>query len=194
MILKNHFLMKYKILIFILFIFNLSFGQVEYTLEDSDSIPTKNKITFTQFEISVPLQGNKNHGEIYPDGRTNNSWFVPDGINANFGYGIHLNKWLGLTANSGIGMKLSEKLVVAPLFSNLRIMPKIAEETRIGIDIGLGHTFALGRGDLSGTFKRIKLNLEADDMQLFIEVVSYGFELNNNSQGSLSLGIALVSF
>jgi nucleotidyltransferase/DNA polymerase involved in DNA repair len=91
-------------------------------------------------------------------------------------------------------MKLSEKLVVAPLFSNLRIMPKIAEETRIGIDIGLGHTFALGRGDLSGTFKRIKLNLEADDMQLFIEVVSYGFELNNNSQGSLSLGIALVSF
>jgi nucleotidyltransferase/DNA polymerase involved in DNA repair len=73
-------------------------------------------------------------------------------------------------------------------------MPKIAEETRIGIDIGLGHTFALGRGDLSGTFKRIKLNLEADDMQLFIEVVSYGFELNNNSQGSLSLGIALVSF
>ena len=91
-------------------------------------------------------------------------------------------------------MKLSEKLVVAPLYSNLRIMPKIAEETRIGIDIGLGHTFALGRGDLSGTFKRIKLNLEADDMQLFIEVVSYGFELNNNSQGSLSLGIALVSF
>jgi nucleotidyltransferase/DNA polymerase involved in DNA repair len=91
-------------------------------------------------------------------------------------------------------MKLSEKLVVAPLFSNLRIMPKIAEETRIGIDIGLGHTFALGRGDLSGTFKRIKLNLEADDMQLFIEVVSYGFELNNNSQESLSLGIALVSF
>jgi nucleotidyltransferase/DNA polymerase involved in DNA repair len=73
-------------------------------------------------------------------------------------------------------------------------MPKIAEETRIGIDIGLGHTFALGRGDLSGTFKRIKLNLETDDMQLFIEVVSYGFELNNNSQGNLSLGIALVSF
>ena len=62
--------MKYKILIFVLFVFNLTFGQVEYTLENSDSIPTKNKITFTQFEISVPLQGNKNHGEIYPDGRT----------------------------------------------------------------------------------------------------------------------------
>ena len=53
---------------------------------------------FTQFEVSIPLQGNKNRGEIYPDGRTNNSWFVPDGINANFGYGIHFNKWLGIVA------------------------------------------------------------------------------------------------
>jgi hypothetical protein len=186
--------MKNKILIFVIFVFNFSFGQVEYTIENSNSTPKKNKITFTQFEVSVPLQGNKNRGEVYPDGSSNNSWFLPDGVNANLGYGLHFNKWLGFSINSGIGMKLSEKLVVAPVFSNLRIMPKIGEETRIGIDIGLGQTFALGRGDLSGTFKRIKLNLEADEMQLFIEVVSYGFELNNNSQGSISLGIALVSF
>ena len=115
-------------------------------------------------------------------------------MNANFGYGVHFNNWVGITANSGIGMKLSEKLVVAPVFTNLRVMPKIGEETRIGIDIGLGHSFALGRGNLSGTFKRVKLNLEADEMQLFIEVVSYGIELNNSNQGSISLGIALVSF
>ena len=83
---------------------------------------------------------------------------------------------------------------MTPLFANLRIMPKIAEETRLGIDLGLGQTFALGRGDLSGTFKRIKLNLESDELQLFIEVVSYGFDLNNNSQGSISIGIALVTF
>ena len=43
--------------------------------------------------------------------------------------------------------------------------------------------------------KKSKVNSgTSNDMQLFIEVVSYGFELNNNSQGSLSLGIALVSF
>lgn len=149
---------------------------------------------FTQFEGSLPLQGNKNRGEVYPDGSTNNSWFLPDGINANFGYGLHYNKWLGLSANSGIGMKLSEKLVVAPVFANLRIMPKIADEARLGIDVGYGQTFALGRGNLSGDFKRIKLNLEYDELQFFIEVLSYGIYLRDNSQGSISIGFVLVSF
>ena len=149
---------------------------------------------FTQFEGSLPLQGNKNRGEVYPDGRSNNSWFLPDGINANFGYGLHYNKWLGLSLNSGIGMKLSEKLVVAPVFANLRIMPKIADETRLGIDVGYGQTYALGRGNLSGDFKRIKLNLEYDELQFFIEVLSYGIHLRDNSQGSISIGFALVSF
>ncbi|TXI66640.1 MAG: hypothetical protein E6Q45_08860 [Flavobacterium sp.] len=183
-----------KILLSLFFLCNLSFAQVEITVNDSDDIPTKKKITFTQFEISVPLQGNKNRGEVFPDGSTNDSWFVPDGINSNIGYGIHFNQWLGISANSGIGMKLSEKLVVAPVFSNLRIMPKVGEETRFGFDFGLGHTFAIGRGDLSGTFKRVKLNLEASEFQIFLEVVSYGIRLNDNSQGSISLGIALVSF
>ncbi|MFD2908830.1 hypothetical protein ACFSX9_08780 [Flavobacterium ardleyense] len=149
---------------------------------------------FTQFEISVPLQGNKNRGEVYPDGSTNDSWFLPDGVNVNFGYGYHYKQWIGLSANTGIGMKLSEKLIMTPVFANLRIMPKIGEETRLGIDLGFGQTFALGRGDLSGTFKRVKLNLEADELQLFVELVSYGIDLHNNSQGSISLGIALVTF
>ena len=186
--------MKNIVSLFALLLFNLSFSQVEYTIKNSDSIPTKKKITFTQFEISVPLQGNKNRGEVFPDGSTNDSWFLPDGVNSNFGYGIHFNQWLGISANTGIGMKLSEKLVVAPVFSNLRIMPKIGQETRIGMDFGLGHAFAIGRGDLSGTFKRVKLNLEASELQFFLEIVSYGFRLNNNSQGSISIGIALVSF
>lgn len=186
--------MKNIFSLFALLLFYVSFSQVEYTVKNSDSIPTKKKITFTQFEISVPLQGNKNRGELLPDGSTNNSWFLPDGVNSNFGYGIHFNQWLGISANTGIGMKLSEKLVVAPVFSNLRIMPKVGEETRFGIDVGLGHAFAIGRGDLSGTFKRVKLNLEASELQFFLEIVSYGIRLNDNSQGSISIGFALVSF
>ena len=186
--------MKNIFSLFILLVCNLTFAQVEITINDSDNIPTKKKITFTQFEISVPLQGNKNRGEVFPDGSTNNSWFVPDGVNSNFGYGIHYNEWLGVSANTGIGMKLSEKLVLTPIFSNLRIMPKVGDETRFGLDLGLGHSFAIGRGDLSGAFKRVKLNLEASEFQIFLEVVSYGIRLNNNSQGSISLGIALVSF
>ncbi|RTL14735.1 MAG: hypothetical protein EKK56_00340 [Flavobacteriaceae bacterium] len=186
--------MKNLFLLFILLVFNLTFAQVEITVNDSDDFPTKKKVTFSQFEISVPLQGNKNRGEVFPDGSTNDSWFVPDGINSNFGYGIHFNQWLGISANSGIGMKLSEKLIVTPVFSNLRFMPKVGDETRFGFDFGLGHAFAIGRGDLSGTFKRVKLNLEASEFQIFLEVVSYGIRLNNNSQGSINLGIALISF
>lgn len=183
--------MKYLTSAILFLIFNLSFAQIETTRTD---IPLKKSFRFSQFEISVPLQGNKDRGEDFPGRNSNDSWFIPDGINANFGYGLHYNQWLGLSANTGIGMKLSEKLIMTPIFANLRIMPKIGEETRLGIDLGYGQTFALGRGDLSGTFKRIKLNLEADELQLFIEVVSYGINLNNNSQGSISIGIALVTF
>jgi hypothetical protein len=186
--------MKSKFLLILTLLINWSFAQVETTINDSASAKPENTITFTQFELAVPLQGNKNRGEVFPDGSVNNSWFVPEGINSSFGYGIHLNEWLGLSAHTGIGMKLSEKLIVAPVFSNLRIMPKIGEETRLGLDIGLGQSFALGRGDISGTYKRLKLNLEASELQLFIEITSYGFQLHNRSQGSISVGFSLVSF
>ena len=174
-----------------LFLLTLLFAFTAFSQEINKPSPFDH---FTQFEVSIPLQGNKNRGEVYHDGRSNNSWFLPDGINANFGYGLHYKQWLGLSVNSGIGMKLSEKLVVAPVFANFRIMPKIADETRLGIDVGYGQSFALGRGNLNGDFKRIKLNLESDELQFFIEVLSYGIRLNNNSQGSISIGVALVSF
>lgn len=177
--------MKYIFLSFIL-IFTLDF----YSQEQSKS----NFLDFSQFEISIPLQGNKNRGDEFPDGSKNENWFLPDGVNANFGYGIHYNKWIGLSANTGIAMKLSEKLVMTPVFANLRIMPKVGEETRLGIDLGLGQSFALGRGNLQGTFQRAKLNLESDGRQLFIEFVSYGINFNNTNQQSISIGIALVSF
>jgi hypothetical protein len=186
--------MKSKFLLFSVFLIQWSFAQVETTINDAAAVKQETKITFTQFELSVPLQGNKNRGEVFPDGSVNNSWFVPEGINSSIGYGIHLIEWLGWSAHTGIGMKLSEKLIVAPVFSNLRIMPKIGEETRVGIDVGIGRSFALGRGDLSGLYKRLKFNLEASDLQLFLEITSYGFQLHNTPQGSISVGFALLSF
>jgi hypothetical protein len=85
-------------------------------------------------------------------------------------------------------------MIATPFFFNLRIMPKFGEETRLGIELGLGHAFALGRGNLSGTFQRAKLGLESDDFQIFLQVVSDGFRIPNNSQGSLCLGISLLTF
>lgn len=179
--------MKQLITFFLLCITTLGFSQ-----EEKKSLLFGH---FTQFEISVPLQGNKNRGEVFPDGSTNNSWFLPDGVNANFGYGFHFNKWIGISANSGIGMKISEKLVMSPVFSNLRFMPKIGVDSRIGIDIGLGKTFAIGRGDLTGDFKRLKVNVENDDIQIFIEIVNYGINIHDSNKiGSISIGIATINF
>ena len=178
--------MKHFLIILLSFITSIGFSQENKT--------TSNFSDFAQFEISIPLQGNKNRGDQFADGTSNNNWFLPDGINANFGYGIHYKKVIGLSANTGIGMKLSEKLLIAPIFANLRIMPKVGEETRLGIDLGLGQSFALGRGNLQGTFQRAKLNLESDGRQLFIEFVSFGINFNNTNQQSISIGIALVSF
>ena len=183
-----------KTLLFLLF-FNIALAQnnTVYTYDFTDK-PTKKKITFTQFQVSIPLQRNEDYGELLQDGSRNSNWFLPDGINANIGYGIHLNKWIGISANGGIGMVLSQKMIATPLFTNLRIMPKIGDETRLGIELGLGHAFALGRGNLSGTFQHAKLGLETDDLQIFLEVASYGFKLHNNSQASLCLGMSLLTF
>lgn len=178
--------MKHFLIILLSFITSIGFSQENKT--------TSNFSDFSQFEISIPLQGNKNRGDQFADGTSNNNWFLPDGINANFGYGIHYKKVIGLSANTGIGMKLSDKLIIAPVFANLRIMPKVGEETRLGIDLGLGQSFALGRGNLQGSFQRAKLNLESEARQLFIEFVSYGINFNNTNQQSISIGIALVSF
>ena len=178
--------MKQRLLILLLLISTIGFSQ--------EQVSTPSFSDFTQFEISLPLQGNKNRGQEFPDRTSNDNWFLPDGINANFGYGIHYKKILGLSASTGIGMKLSEKLIIAPVFANLRIMPQEDEETRLGVDLGLGQSFALGRGNLQGTFQRAKLNLESDGRQIFIEFVSYGISFNNSNQQNISIGIALVSF
>lgn len=179
--------MKYSILTLYLFITFKVFSQEE---EKKSLIGD-----FTQFEFSVPLRLNQNDDEILSDGNSNDDWFVPDGINGNFGYGIHFNKWIGLSANTGIGMKVSKELFMTPLFVNFRLMPKAGIENRVGIDVGLGKTFALGRGNLTGDFKRIKVVFESDEIQFFIEAINYGITLRNESQiGSLSLGISLINF
>lgn len=183
-----------KTLLFLLF-FNLALAQNNtiYTYDFTDK-PAKKKNFFIQFQVSIPLQRNENYGELLQDGSKNSNWFLPDGINANMGFGIHLKKWLGISANGGIGMILSEKMIAAPIFSNLRVIPKIGEETHLGVELGLGHAFAIGRGNLSGTYQRAKLGIETNDLQLFLEVVSYGFKIQNNSQASFCIGISLLTF
>jgi hypothetical protein len=160
------------------------------------SYAQNNKNTYVQFDVTLPLKGNPDREEVDPYTKEKGTWFVPDGIGSKIGYGIHYNKWVGIGIHTGLEWKWTDKLVVAPVFANFRLSPKIGEETRITLQLGLGKTIALGRGDLIGEYKKISLGIQtSDDFLLFIEVSGYGIPINNQKEtGSLSLGISLNSF
>ncbi len=189
--------MKTKFILFFLFIFQFGFTQNEILVNNSSDIPIEKKVTYTQFDIVIPFKGNKNRGESYPDGTTNTNWFLPDGIGAKFGYGIHYNKWVGISLNSSLDFYASYKLVTAPIYTNFRISPKIGKNTRITLQYGIGKSLAIGRGDLQGTYQKGSIGIEnGDGICLFIEGNNHGFIIGNSIDKvySINIGISLFNF
>ena len=169
----------------------------EKNFYESPESESANGGNYMQFDISIPLRGNKTYGEIDENGNRSDYWFLPDGIGATFGYGIHYNKWVGVAATSGIEWLGSDKLVAVPVFANFRLSPKIGKETRITLQYGVGKSFAIGRGDLMGTYQKISLGLEnTDGICLFVEINNHGYKIKNNIDEvySISLGISLILF
>lgn len=154
------------------------------------------KYTYSQFDITLAFTGNPESGNVNQYTQEKEPWFLPDGLGTKFGYGIHHKKWVGLGIHSGLNWEWSNKLVVVPVFANFRLSPKISDETRITLQLGLGKAIALGRGNLTGDYKKISLGLQnSDDVMIFIEVNHYAIPLNNQKdQGNISLGISLISF
>jgi hypothetical protein len=154
------------------------------------------KFTYIQFDVAIPIKGNSERGETDANGNKNSSWFLPDGLNTKIGYGVHYNKWIALGINTGIDWQWTEKLVIVPVFANLKLSPKISEDTRIALQLGLGKAMALGRGDLMGEYKKISLGIQTpDDLIIFIELSHYAIPINNQKDtGSISLGLSLITF
>ena len=153
------------------------------------------KFTYTQFEVTVALRGNPDANVVDEYTQKKGSWFVPDGLGTKLGYGVHYKKWIGLGIHSGINWEWTEKLVVVPVFANFRLSPKVGEESRITLQLGIGKAMALGRGDLVGDYKKISLGLQNDDLLLFIELNHYALPINKQKDsGNISLGISLISF
>jgi hypothetical protein len=154
------------------------------------------KFTYTQFDITVAFTGNPNRDEMDPYTNKKQSFFIPDGIGSKIGYGIHFKKWIGLGIHSGLNWEWSSKLVVAPVFANLRLSPKISDETRITLQLGLGKASALGHGNLIGDYKKVSLGFQtSDDLLIFIELNHYTIPIKREpDSGNISLGIALISF
>lgn len=153
---------------------------------------------FTQFDVSIPFKGNPNRNETYVNGQenTNKNWFVPDGINAKIGYGIQENRWIGLSLHTGIDWKATEKLVAVPVFANLRLSTSVGNNLRLTSQVSYGKGFALGRGNLSGAYKKISLGIETeDDLIIFAELSNYDIVVKKfESVSSFSIGIALRTF
>ncbi len=166
-----------------------------YSSYSQEEIIIENKInsTFFQFDLSFPLKANTNKND--PNYK-NNSWFLPDGLSAKFGYGLQHKKWIGLSLHSGIDWKGNEKMVVIPVYGNLRISPGFGNGSRITLQAGFGKGFALGRGNLSGNYQKYSIGFETeDDLILFAELSNYDIKIGNfNQVGSFSLGIALRTF
>lgn len=186
--------MKHNFHLLLLLICFSSFAQ---EIKDSEQIEKpKIKRTFLQFDASVPFAVNIHRGETYADGSKNTAWFLPNGLSGKFGFGIQQNKWIGVSLHTGIDWKIDEKLVAVPMFGNLRISPGLGNGSRITLQAGLGKGFALGRGNLVGTYQKYSIGIETDeDFILFAEVSGYDFKiLNRTSVYSFSLGIALRTF
>jgi hypothetical protein len=186
--------MKHNFHLLLLLICFSSFAQ---EIKDSEQIEKpKTKRTFLQFDASIPFAANIHRGETYADGSKNTTWFLPNGFSGKFGFGIQQNKWIGVSLHTGIDWKINEKLVAVPLFGNLRISPLIGEATRLTLQAGYGKGFALGRGNLVGTYQKYSIGIENDeDTMIFAEISGYDFKINNNTATySFSLGIALRTF
>lgn len=153
------------------------------------------KFTYIQFEVNASITGNPDYGDAPKYEGDKQPWLMPDGLGSKLGYGIHYNQWVTLGIHSGLDWKWNEKLVAVPVYLNFGLSPKIAESTRITMQVGYGKSFALGRGNLSGTYKKARIGITGDDRTLFIEIADFGYPLGDyQSIGSLSFGISVISF
>lgn len=159
---------------------------------------------FGQFSIAIPLRGNPwrddlqqqyaARGEQYKP--TVLDFIFPDGLTVHGGYGVHLKSWVGVSANIGIDWLATQKLVSVPLYGAVTFNPQIWEETNIYLQAGYGRSFALGRGNLSGSYFKARLGLIRDNnTSLYLEISGNDFPLNKqNSVGSISLGVSAFNF
>jgi len=160
--------------------------------------PVKPFPLFGQLSISIPVRATpeRSESDTYDDTNTVFDYILPDGLSAHFGYGIHHNNWVGLSADVGIDYIISEKLVTAPIYGSLFFSPKIWENTNIYLQAGYGKAFALGRGDLSGTYQKYRFGLIFDEhITLYIEGNYYGFPLHEMKEaGSINFGVSFFNF
>lgn len=167
------------------------------TKPDTGERTFSSKYLFRQAAISFPIRRNPYRNDRTDDNRTQiYDVFLPDGISAHFGYGLHNKHWIGLCVNTGIDFVGQQKLVTIPLYGSLLLNPQIWDEHSILFQYGLGHTFAIGRGSLSGTYQKYRLGIVfKNELSLYIEINRYGFPIKDYKEaGNFSIGFSILDF
>jgi len=152
---------------------------------------------FSNFSFSLPFRANPEYGTNDPyTGEQNKSWFLPDGLNFQGGFGFHTGQTIALSLNAGIDGMISPKLVAAPVYGSIILRPKFNDDTAMIFQYGIGKAFALGRGDLSGLYQKYRLGFTDDEnLGFFVEANYYGFGVYDIKQVStISIGICILNF
>lgn len=169
-------------------------SHLESYKEQEKSKPLSDNGQFFIFDISVPFRGNETYGEIDENGNRSDYWFLPDGIGAKFGYGIHFSEWIGLSLNTGFDVVAQQKLFIVPIYASIVLTPRINDDVSLLIQYGIGKSFAIGRGNLSGYYNKFRIGV-GDEIIIFADVSLNGFAVRNiENTGSISLGLTIPVF
>lgn len=150
---------------------------------------------FTQYSFAIPLKIYSERGQPDQFKQQNDYWYIPDGLSVHGGAGLHLKKWIAISANAGLDWRIEQKLVSAPVYGSIIVNPHFNKETSLFLQAGLGHAFALGRGALSGTYQKYRLGILFDDLIVFADASYFGYPLKNVGEtGSITIGISIINF
>ncbi|MXN92120.1 hypothetical protein GR160_12875 [Flavobacterium sp. Sd200] len=150
---------------------------------------------FSMFTLSLPLRVNPEHGQN-DNNSGNSNWFLPDGLSAHGGFGTHVAESFIFSTNTGIDWHIATKLVSVPVYGSIVLTPSLSDKTSLLLQAGLGYTFAIGRGDVSGLYQKYRIGLTSENAAgIFAEVNFYGYAWKDAPQmGSINLGICLLIF
>lgn len=189
--------MKKAALLFFALLFFLKLPVTAQTSSEDLLSPNQNnqRTTYKQLDVSIPAaydftNVNNNNGV---------SSVLPAGINAIVGYGLNYHNRLGIGLHSGLNTRWDEKLVAVPVFGNFRFSPMIGKNHFISMQVGYGKAFGLGRGDLSGDYKRINVGLgntsEIIRGAIFVEYNEMDFPIGDRKKiAAVALGVSFYFF
>ena len=149
---------------------------------------------FSQFTFAMYFLGNNEKKIEGSD--DDKSPFIPDGLKAHAGFGVHLKEWTGVSVNSGIDYQITPQLGFTPVYGTVFLNPHFGMDSSFILEAGYGWAFAIGRGDLSGFYQKYRIGYKNDEgISIFMEYSRTDFQYDNYKfAGGLSIGLSIYNF